>query len=59
MEYTFRGSFQSTPLCEGRPEDESDYDASREFQSTPLCEGRHDILRLIRLRGVVSIHAPL
>ena len=33
-------SFQSTPLCEGRPCATSYMDGEFWFQSTPLCEGR-------------------
>ena len=39
--------FQSTPLCEGRPELMIDQAQDAAFQSTPLCEGRHDIVSIV------------
>ena len=54
-----RQGFQSTPLCEGRPDIPAEDAHIPLFQSTPLCEGRpvHEPPDHQRVR--VSIHAPL
>ncbi len=50
--------FQSTPLCEGRPERTSDHVDLKGFNPRPCARGDLNAL-LIPLFKVVSIHAPV
>ena len=52
-------TFQSTPLCEGRPGKSLEASAQAKFQSTPLCEGRQYRTRFLDRKLDVSIHAPV